>query len=48
MTMPLVDLAASGFILLQQLCERKYKSSKTFARAQSRMPLKELSRLKLR
>ena len=50
MMMPLIDLATSGFILFAtRKCDRKSKSSKTFARAQSSgVPLKELSRVKLR
>ena len=49
MTIPLVDLAMSGFILFVVImCEIK-KSSKTFARAQSSgMTLAELWRVKLR
>ena len=43
MTIPLVDLATSGFILFAAIMREKiFKSSKTFARAQSRVPLKEL------
>ena len=44
MTMPLVDLATSRFILFVILiCERKSKSSKMFTRAQlSGVPLKGL------
>ena len=50
MTMPLVDLAMSGFILCSNYARTEsLKSLKTFARAQSSgMPLKELSRVKLR
>ena len=49
MTIPLVDLATSGFILFAAIMREKiFKSSKTFARAQSRVPLKELSRVNLR
>ena len=50
MMMPLIDLATSGFILFAtRKCDRKSKSSKTFARAQSSgVPLKELLCVKLR
>ena len=50
MTMPLVNLATSGFILFAaRSFDRKSKFSKTFARAQlSGVPLKIHSRVKLK